>query len=95
MEDVEDAYIHGIMMLLGAGGFMIHRKIQKTGAALLEMNKLTVMFGGLRQAMNTQTQATSELNRRLDVTSETLCLSFTNMEKLVSHLEESLTNSSN
>lgn len=74
VEDVEDAYIIGIdILLIGARSVLIYHKIQGTWPASLEMGKWPAMLDGLWLVINTQTQAMSEVNRCLNAIPETLC----------------------
>ena len=74
VEDV-DVYIIGIMvtgfLLFGGCGLVCYRKARKAMAACLAIEKLPVIVG-LCRATNTQTQATYELNRKMDTILEKL-----------------------
>ena len=80
VEDVEDVYIIGIMvlgfLLFGAGGFLFYRKGKKAIAAYSALRRLPVNFDTLGRAVNTQTQAMCEqnrgLNRKVDLIMEKL-----------------------
>ena len=69
VEDVEDVYIIGIMMtgflLFGVAGILFYRKVKKALVAFSNLDKLPVIEG-LCRAVNTQTHATCELNRKLE-----------------------------
>ena len=68
LEDVEDVYIFGFMiigfLLIGTGGYLLYRKVDKAMVIFNSANKLPV--DGLCRAVNTQTNATCDINRRLD-----------------------------
>ncbi len=76
VEDVEDVYMIGIMitgfLLFGFGGYLFYRKFRKMQAALLANEKLPIMMEGMCRAVNSQTQATCELNRKQTATFELL-----------------------
>lgn len=86
IEDVEDAYIIGLMitgfLLFGFCSFLIYPKVKKAMAAVLALEKLPVMTEGLGRAINTQTQAICESNRKLDAMMELLRKVGDNLEKL-------------
>lgn len=90
VEDVEDVYIIGIMitciLLFGVSSFLIYRKVQKTLAALLAIEKLPVMTEGTCRAVNTQTQVICEFNRKLGAIPELLRKMDANLEKLSARL---------
>ncbi|KAK5607814.1 hypothetical protein CRENBAI_010819, partial [Crenichthys baileyi] len=71
VEDVEDVYTIGCLitgfLLVGVGGYLAYREIQKTSAAVLAIVRLPGMYDGICRAINTQTEMLLELNRRLDV----------------------------
>lgn len=89
VEDVEDVYLIGIMitgfLLFGAGSILIYRKMPKALAALI--GKLPAIEGTGR-AVNTQTQAICELNRKLDAIGSQIRMTDTNLEKLSVRLTE-------
>ncbi len=83
-------YIIGIMikdfLLFGFSSFLIYRKVRKMMVALLANEKLPVMTEGMCRAVNTQTQAICELNRKLNAISELFCKMDANLKKLSTRL---------
>ena len=52
---------------MGVGGSLVSRQIRKMSAAIQAFIKLPAMCEGMSRAVNTQTVALAELNRRQDV----------------------------
>ncbi len=89
VEDVEDVYMIEIItgfLLFGFGSFLFYRKLRKMQVAILANEKLSIMMEGMSRAVNTQTQAICELNRKQTAISKLLSKMDDNKEKLSAQL---------
>lgn len=84
VEDVEDVYIFGFMilgmLLIGAGGYLTYRKVEMMLAAVL--GRPSAVTEGLNRALNAQTHTLNELKSKLDATLDRLREMESNLVKL-------------